>query len=461
MSVTLRALRGRTLAFPPAHRLGRAEALRPVSRRFASSFNGSAVSPASSTVSAIMNPPTDQESLGLYQPQTDEERRVDEFIKNHPLAQELRGKEGFVESRPHMKIPEVYRTHHLTGGLLSGPGRIVVPPLVFEEAGGKGIVAISYLGSELCGHPGIVHGGLLATMLDEGLARSCFAALPHKIGVTANLNINYRAPAKADSYVVLRATTTKVEGRKAWVEGRIETLVGEGETPVVLADATALFISPKQAALTNHIYSNITWHPSLSRSERNQLRKQQGFTLWFTGLSASGKSTVATALEQHLLHLGLAAYRLDGDNVRFGLNKDLGFSDKDRTENIRRIGEVAKLFADSSTIALTSFISPFKADRDLARQLHAAKSAGSTDEPIPFIEVYVEVPIEVAEQRDPKGLYKKARTGEIKEFTGISSPYEAPENPEITIKTAEKSVEECVADIVAWLQAKELIPAIQ
>ncbi|KAJ3553890.1 hypothetical protein NPX13_g10767 [Xylaria arbuscula] len=298
MSVTLRALRGRTLAFPPAHRLGRAEALRPVSRRFASSFNGSdsdmksatldvsastrpsllyravttlafgfacvslgfaiAVSPASSTVSAIMNPPTDQESLGLYQPQTDEERRVDEFIKNHPLAQELRGKEGFVESRPHMKIPEVYRTHHLTGGLLSGPGRIVVPPLVFEEAGGKGIVAISYLGSELCGHPGIVHGGLLATMLDEGLARSCFAALPHKIGVTANLNINYRTPAKADSYVVLRATTTKVEGRKAWVEGRIETLVGEGETPVVLADATALFISPKQAAVRQHLFPSPT-----------------------------------------------------------------------------------------------------------------------------------------------------------------------------------------------------------
>ncbi|KAI0402057.1 Adenylylsulfate kinase-domain-containing protein [Xylaria palmicola] len=206
--------------------------------------------------------------------------------------------------------------------------------------------------------------------------------------------------------------------------------------------------------------TNITWHPSLTRTERNELRKQKGFTLWFTGLSASGKSTVATALEQHLLHLGLAAYRLDGDNVRFGLNKDLGFSDADRTENIRRIGEVAKLFADSSTIALTSFISPFKADRDLARSLHAAPAAaGSADEAIPFVEVYVEVPIEVAEQRDPKGLYRRARAGEIKEFTGISSPYEAPENPEITIRTAEKSVEECVVDIVAWLEAKGLIPA--
>ncbi|KAI1269197.1 Adenylylsulfate kinase-domain-containing protein [Xylariaceae sp. FL1019] len=203
--------------------------------------------------------------------------------------------------------------------------------------------------------------------------------------------------------------------------------------------------------------TNITWHPSLSRSERQTLRKQKGFTLWFTGLSASGKSTVATALEQHLLHLGLSAYRLDGDNVRFGLNKDLGFSDKDRTENIRRIGEVAKLFADSSTIALTSFISPFKADRELARSVHAATSPGSADEAIPFIEVYVEVPISVAEQRDPKGLYKKARAGEIKEFTGISSPYEAPEKPEITINTAEKSVEECVVHIASWLEERGYI----
>ncbi|KAI0449321.1 Adenylylsulfate kinase-domain-containing protein [Xylaria acuta] len=419
------------------------------------------VSPAVPTVTALMNPPTDEESMEMYKPRTEEERAVEDFIQNHPLAQEFRNREGFSGSRPHMKIPEGYRSHHLTGGALSGPGRIVVPPLVFAEDGGKSMIAISYLGNELCGHPGIVHGGLLATMLDEGLARCCFDALPHKMGMTANLNINYRAPAQANGYVVLRATTTKVEGRKAWVEGRIETLVGEGETPVVLAEATALFVSPKQAAVppVPPKNSNITWHPSLSRAERNGLRKQQGFTLWFTGLSASGKSTVATALEQHLLHLGLAAYRLDGDNVRFGLNKDLGFSDKDRTENIRRIGEVAKLFADSSTIALTSFISPFKADRELARTLHAAKAAGSTDEPIPFIEVYVEVPIEVAEQRDPKGLYKKARTGEIKEFTGISSPYEAPENPEITIRTAEKSVEECVVDIVAWLEAKGLIPA--
>ncbi|OWP03255.1 hypothetical protein B2J93_2987 [Marssonina coronariae] len=203
--------------------------------------------------------------------------------------------------------------------------------------------------------------------------------------------------------------------------------------------------------------TNITWHPSLSRSERNVLRKQSGLTVWFTGLSASGKSTVATALEQHLLHLGLAAYRLDGDNVRFGLNKDLGFSEKDRNENIRRIAEVAKLFADSSTIALTSFISPYITDRKVARDLHAAPSSAN-DAAIPFIEVFVDIPVEVAEQRDPKGLYKKARAGEIPNFTGISAPYEEPVNPEITIRTDQLSVEECVVKIVDYLKEKKLLP---
>ncbi|CAK7243676.1 MAG: Adenylyl-sulfate kinase [Sporothrix thermara] len=204
--------------------------------------------------------------------------------------------------------------------------------------------------------------------------------------------------------------------------------------------------------------TNITWHDGLTRQERSQARGQKGFTIWFTGLSASGKSTVATALEQHLLHLGLAAYRLDGDNVRFGLNKDLGFSEKDRNENIRRIAEVAKLFADSSTIAITSFISPYRADRQLARELHAQTSQAGNDA-LDFIEVYVDIPIEVAEQRDPKGLYKKARAGEIKEFTGISAPYEAPLEPEITIRTHQNTVEECVAQIVEYLQGKGLVPA--
>jgi len=203
--------------------------------------------------------------------------------------------------------------------------------------------------------------------------------------------------------------------------------------------------------------TNITWHPSLTRTERSTLRSQTGLTLWFTGLSASGKSTIATALEQHLLHLGLSAYRLDGDNVRFGLNRDLGFSEKDRNENIRRIGEVAKLFADASTIALTSFISPYISDRKIARDLHADVGT-SNDEPIPFIEVFVDIPVEVAEKRDPKGLYKKARAGEIPNFTGISAPYEAPVNAEITVHTDKSSVEECVQQIMKYLVEKKLLP---
>ena len=200
---------------------------------------------------------------------------------------------------------------------------------------------------------------------------------------------------------------------------------------------------------------NITWHAGLTRKERSQLRKQQGCTVWFTGLSASGKSTIATALEQHLLHQGLACYRLDGDNVRFGLNKDLGFSEKDRNENIRRIGEVAKLFADSSTIALTSFISPYIADREQARAMHT--STANTDSPLPFIEVFVDIPVEEAEKRDPKGLYKKARAGEIKDFTGISAPYEAPPNPEIHIHSEKTSVEEAVVMITKYLEEKGLL----
>lgn len=204
-----------------------------------------------------------------------------------------------------------------------------------------------------------------------------------------------------------------------------------------------------------HIFSNITWHPSLTRSERSTLRKQRGMTIWFTGLSASGKSTIATALEQYLLHLGQAAYRLDGDNVRFGLNKDLGFDEKSRNENIRRIAEVAKLFADSCTIALTSFISPYKADRAIARELH--EKAANGEEGIPFIEVFIDIPVEEAEKRDPKGLYKKARAGEIKEFTGISAPYEEPENAEIHLRTDKLSVEECVQKIVEYLEKEGLL----
>ncbi|KAL3420710.1 thioesterase superfamily protein [Phlyctema vagabunda] len=210
--------------------------------------------PAIQAANGLLNPPSDAETLSLYTPEDSVAQEVEDFIKNHPVAVELRSNPVFSESRPHMKIPESQRSHNLTGGTLMGPGKVVVPPFTWSEAGGKSLVQISYLGSDLCGHAGIVHGGLLATMLDEGLARCCFAALPNKVGLTANLNINYRTPAPADTFVVLRAKTVKVEGRKAWVEGHIETLVGEGEKPVILVEASALFVEPKQAATMARIY---------------------------------------------------------------------------------------------------------------------------------------------------------------------------------------------------------------
>ncbi|KAI9261258.1 adenylylsulfate kinase [Helicostylum pulchrum] len=201
--------------------------------------------------------------------------------------------------------------------------------------------------------------------------------------------------------------------------------------------------------------TNITWHEgSVGLTERQQLLNQKGFTLWFTGLSASGKSTLASALEQTLLHSGVNAYRLDGDNIRFGLNKNLGFGPDDRTENIRRISEVAKLFADATVIAITAFISPYRADRDSARALHKASN-------IPFIEVYADAPLSVVEERDPKGLYKKAKSGEIKEFTGISAPYEEPENAEIHIKTHEGTVEQGVQQILDYLVKNNYLTAEQ
>ncbi|KDQ57542.1 hypothetical protein JAAARDRAFT_130490 [Jaapia argillacea MUCL 33604] len=197
--------------------------------------------------------------------------------------------------------------------------------------------------------------------------------------------------------------------------------------------------------------TNIVFHQgSVDLAERAELLQQKGITLWFTGLSASGKSTIACALEQHLLHLHKFTYRLDGDNIRFGLNKDLGFDEKSRNENIRRIGEVSKLFADSCCIALTAFISPYRADRAVARELH--EKAG-----LPFVEVFIDAPLHVVEQRDPKGLYKKARTGEIKDFTGISAPYEAPLSPEIHIKTDEADVKESVRIITDYLSSRGFI----
>jgi len=202
---------------------------------------------------------------------------------------------------------------------------------------------------------------------------------------------------------------------------------------------------------TATIGTNLTWHAGeVTREDRHQLLKQKGAIVWMTGLSAAGKSTIAVELEKLLLERHKHAYRLDGDNIRMGLNKNLGFSAEDRAENIRRIGEVAKLFADAGVIAITSFISPYKKDRDLVR-------AGS--KPGDFIEVYVQVSLEGAEKRDPKGLYKKARAGQIKGFTGIDDPYEAPEKPEILIETETTSVREAAETIVRYLEERGYLSA--
>jgi adenylylsulfate kinase len=190
--------------------------------------------------------------------------------------------------------------------------------------------------------------------------------------------------------------------------------------------------------------TNITWHASqVTRDERERLLGQRGVTVWLTGLSGSGKSTIAVAAERELVRRGRLAYVLDGDNIRHGLNKNLGFSPADRTENIRRIGEVAKLFADAGVIAMTSVISPYRSDRDAVRALSATGD---------FIEVHVAASVETCESRDVKGLYQKARKGEIPEFTGISAPYEEPERPELVLDTKQQSVEQSVAGLVGYLE---------
>lgn len=197
--------------------------------------------------------------------------------------------------------------------------------------------------------------------------------------------------------------------------------------------------------------TNVTWQSGrIGRDDRYQILRQKGATIWFTGLSGSGKSTIAVALEQALFRIGKLSYRLDGDNVRLGINKNLGFSEDDRKENIRRIGEVAKLFGDAGVISLSSFISPYMQDRDDVRALHEAAD-------LTFVEVFVDCSLEVAEQRDPKGLYKKARAGEIKNFTGIDDPYEAPTNPEILLKTDEMTVEQEVERVIDFLVDQEII----
>ncbi|MGB2907116.1 MAG: adenylyl-sulfate kinase [Candidatus Aminicenantaceae bacterium] len=195
--------------------------------------------------------------------------------------------------------------------------------------------------------------------------------------------------------------------------------------------------------------TNITWHEgSITREDRERLLQQKGVVLWFTGLSGSGKSTLALAVEEKLFERGHLCFVLDGDNIRHGLNKNLGFSPEDREENIRRIGEVGKLFADAGVISMTAFISPYRQDRDKARSLLAEGS---------FVEIYVQVPLEVAEQRDPKGLYKKARAGEIKEFTGISAPYEEPSFPELVVDTGELDLEQSVDKVIRYLEDRDIV----
>ena len=204
--------------------------------------------------------------------------------------------------------------------------------------------------------------------------------------------------------------------------------------------------------LTNQGAStNIAWHQaSVDRAGRAEQRGHRSAILWFTGLSGSGKSTLANAVNVALFERGLACYVLDGDNIRHGLCKDLGFSDSDREENIRRIGEVAKIFLDAGVVVLTAFVSPFRADRDKARALVEAGD---------FIEIHCAADLGVCEERDTKGLYAKARAGTIKEFTGISSPYEDPEQPELRVDTGSQSLEACVAQVIGYLESQGLMAA--
>ncbi|MGB9625127.1 MAG: adenylyl-sulfate kinase [Phycisphaerae bacterium] len=204
--------------------------------------------------------------------------------------------------------------------------------------------------------------------------------------------------------------------------------------------------------------TNITWHEGhVGREQREALLQQKGATVWFTGLSGSGKSTIAFTLEHALVQRRHLAYVLDGDNIRHGLNKNLGFSAEDREENIRRIGEVAKLFADAGLITLTSFISPYIKDRDQVRRLH--EQAG-----LPFIEVFVNTPIGVCEQRDPKGLYRKARAalagGKGMGFTGVDDPYEAPPKPELVISAEKMTPQEAAAVVMEYLEARGIVPSL-
>ena len=203
------------------------------------------------------------------------------------------------------------------------------------------------------------------------------------------------------------------------------------------------------SAMSTPKAENLTWHiGEVDREARAAAHGHRGAVLWFTGLSGSGKSTIGHRVERMLIERGAFAYVLDGDNVRHGLNSDLGFAPEDRVENIRRIGEVARLFADAGGLVLSAFISPYRADRDRVRAL-----MGSGE----FIEVFVDTPLEICEARDPKGLYKKARAGEISNFTGLDAPYEVPENPEVHLETANISVDEAAAQVIHYLDEQNIL----
>ncbi len=203
------------------------------------------------------------------------------------------------------------------------------------------------------------------------------------------------------------------------------------------------------SAMTAAKADNITWHTGeVDREARASAHGHRGAVLWFTGLSGSGKSTIAHRVESMLVDRGVFAYVLDGDNIRHGLNSDLGFSPEEREENIRRIGEVARIFADAGAVVLSAFISPYRRDRDRVRALLG---------PGEFVEVYVDTPLEICEARDPKGLYKKARSGEISNFTGIDAPYEAPESPEVHLKTTKLTVDQAAATVVRYLATQDIL----
>lgn len=205
--------------------------------------------------------------------------------------------------------------------------------------------------------------------------------------------------------------------------------------------------------MENNKSSNVVWHnATVTRNRRESLNGHRSVMLWFTGLSGAGKSTLAHAVEEHLHQKDCRTFTFDGDNVRHGLCSDLGFSSEDRVENIRRVGEMAKLFLEAGVIALTAFISPFRSDREKVRSLVPHGE---------FLEIYCRCPIEVCETRDVKGLYKRARAGEIKNFTGISSPYEEPENPELVVETGHLSLEECVAKVVELLRERNIIGSLK